>query len=339
MLSVTIIMASKGPSVGGMEKQVALQANHLVSRHGIRVTVLCAASYVDLFSDAVSTHIIPCHYSRFNPLLTHSIQRILKDVSPQIVHAHGHKAANILARMSGLDNQIKTFGTAHGTKKNSRAFAGLDYAIAVSEGVSQTLAPTPATVLPNAIERYQGTYIQKEDLCARFQMSPQRPLFIAAGRLAPVKRYDALMKSFHEIDANLLVFGEGALHAQLTRLETSNIKLAGFDANIQQYFGAADALVISSEREGFSLSMIEALSEGLPVISTPGSGTQNLIPQEATLSHDPSSWPKEFDLLIAQRAALKCKFAPVFEHIRSTCTPEAVVARLTKLYYSALEED
>jgi glycosyltransferase involved in cell wall biosynthesis len=65
------------------------------------------------------------------------------------------------------------------------------------------------------------------------------------------------------------------------RAQTPNlmgsVHLAGQRSDVANWYRAADLYVISSHTEGLSISMIEALASGLPVISTRVSGSSILV--------------------------------------------------------------
>ena len=71
----------------------------------------------------------------------------------------------------------------------------------------------------------------------------------------------------------LIILGEGPLRASLEALITKlglegEVHLLGFVENPFQYMAKADVAVFSSQTEGFSNAIIEALACGVPVIST-----------------------------------------------------------------------
>lgn len=336
MPSIILVLASDGSSIGGMEKQVAIQANTLASRQSFHVQVVAHSRYASLFANGVSFHPLPMQLGRRNPLLAWRLKRTLKALDSDIIHAHGDKAASLLNRVrKGLPNSIR-FATVHGTKKKASALQHMHEVIAVSQGVKAKL-PIASLVIGNAIEVYSGPKKTKTDLCRRFQLDESLPLFIAAGRLAPVKRYDWLMTAFTPLPANLVVFGQGPEHQKLKALEQGHIHLAGHSDSLQSWMHAADALVISSEREGFSLSMIEALQQGLPVISTPVSGTQDLLPPSCILhASSVSELANALSEKIVHLKEIEQESANAFDRARHECHPDTIVEQLINLYHKAL---
>lgn len=58
-----------------------------------------------------------------------------------------------------------------------------------------------------------------------------------------------------------------------------------------RYYDGADAFVLPTVREGFCMAICEALARGLPVISTPGCGLQELIADDAGILVEPADVP------------------------------------------------
>ena len=121
-------------------------------------------------------------------------------------------------------------------------------------------------VIPNPL-----TYSDK------YQSSLSNKIVITAGRLVPVKDFSSLIRSWttvHERHSEwrLEIWGEGGLRQALLKeindkdLEGS-ISMPGYSDNIMSKFAEASIFVCSSQYEGFSLSILEAMSCGLPVVS------------------------------------------------------------------------
>lgn len=111
---------------------------------------------------------------------------------------------------------------------------------------------------------------------------------VSVGRLSiGHKGFDRLI-SIHKklldegVKNRLYIIGEGddrfALEKQINDLEVSNTcTLVGFDENPYRYVSKADLFVCSSNKEGFSTAVTEALILGVPVVSTEVSGAKELL--------------------------------------------------------------
>jgi glycosyltransferase involved in cell wall biosynthesis len=100
---------------------------------------------------------------------------------------------------------------------------------------------------------------------------------IAVGRLVPLKQFDQLIESYSnsvlpEKNIHLLILGTGEEQTLLeNRIANLNLEdkvhLLGFKENVWDYISNAKFLVLSSQYEGFPMTILEALSLGIPVIS------------------------------------------------------------------------
>lgn len=103
--------------------------------------------------------------------------------------------------------------------------------------------------------------------------------FLAVGRFSPQhKGFDLLIKAFHLFaqrndDWCLDIVGEGTeeqLYRDLIKqlgLE-HRVAIHPFTNNIQHYYSQAQIYVLSSRWEGFGLVLVEAMSHGLPIVSS-----------------------------------------------------------------------
>ena len=100
---------------------------------------------------------------------------------------------------------------------------------------------------------------------------------LTVGRLALQKDHETMIKAFallpKEINAKLIILGEGPLRADLealiAQLKLNNrVSLPGFMIDPYPWFRSADLFVLSSRFEGFGNVIVEALECGLPVVST-----------------------------------------------------------------------
>ena len=96
-----------------------------------------------------------------------------------------------------------------------------------------------------------------------------------------------LIKSFRYIqnefkDAELYIYGEGELRAELEELVKSynlqeKVYMPGNILDIHSEMAKADVFVLTSNYEGLSNALLEALSMGLPCIATNVSGVEEYI--------------------------------------------------------------
>ena len=110
---------------------------------------------------------------------------------------------------------------------------------------------------------------------------------ISVGRLYPQKNQEMMIRAFAKIadefpDWQLVIYGEGPLRAELEFLVSSfklegRVLLPGRTEHVIEELRKSKVFCMSSDYEGMSNAMIEAICVGLPIISTKVSGTEELI--------------------------------------------------------------
>lgn len=112
---------------------------------------------------------------------------------------------------------------------------------------------------------------------------------VAVGRLQPQKNHKLLLNAFAEFhkvytDYELHIFGVGDLENQLKQQARDlhiedYVVFRGFSSDVQRDIWDSAMFVLSSDYEGISNSMLEALAMGVPVISTdcPVGGSRTYI--------------------------------------------------------------
>lgn len=149
--------------------------------------------------------------------------------------------------------------------------------IAVSPGVADDLAAgfsipkDHIVVIANPIDSEAI-----RDAAEKADAAPAGEPYVAAmGRLVPNKNFALLIEAFAraKIGGRLLIFGEGGERENLVKLIKErglegSVELLGFSNNPFPVLRHARCFVLPSNAEGFPNALLEAMSVGLPVIST-----------------------------------------------------------------------
>ena len=97
---------------------------------------------------------------------------------------------------------------------------------------------------------------------------------IAAGYFTERKNNEQLIKVFKDIDANLLLIGEGNLYSkyiELIKIENiTNVKILSYqkESDLFNIYRHADLFVTLSREDIFGHTVIESLANNLPVVSS-----------------------------------------------------------------------
>jgi glycosyltransferase involved in cell wall biosynthesis len=110
---------------------------------------------------------------------------------------------------------------------------------------------------------------------------------ISVGRLYPQKNQTMMIEAFSKIandfpDWNLFIYGEGFLRADLEKQIkeiglVDRVLLPGRTENVIEEVANSKVFCLSSNYEGMSNAMIEAMCVGTPIITTNVSGTDELL--------------------------------------------------------------
>jgi glycosyltransferase involved in cell wall biosynthesis len=130
--------------------------------------------------------------------------------------------------------------------------------------------------------------------------APDRPLVLAAGRLAAQKGFDTLLDAaarWHDLEPRplLVIAGEGPLGAEL-RARAAALRLdarfPGQRDDMPALLDAAAVFVLPSVWEGQPLILQEALRAGVPIVATRVGGTPALTGEDAALLVPPGDAPR-----------------------------------------------
>ena len=206
-------------------------------------------------------------------------------------------AAAWLAREAGLPVVITARGSdtsmlprfALPRRLIGAALREADALIAVSAGLAEGLialgaAPGKVTVLRNGVDL--AAFAPPADRAAlRAELGLSGPVILSVGHLIERKAHHHVIGALAELPgAHLLIAGEGperrALAALADRLGVAErVRLLGArpHGELTKLYGAADALVLASTREGWANVMLEAMACGTPVVAGPAWGSREAI--------------------------------------------------------------
>ena len=119
--------------------------------------------------------------------------------------------------------------------------------------------------------------------------SANERVLLCVGELTHRKNQTALLRAWRNLDVaghRLALVGDGPLRDDIERLVSEGVDLLGWRSDVPRLMGAADALVVPSLGEGFSLVILEALACGLPVFTTPVGGSEIVVGDDGAVRAD-----------------------------------------------------
>ena len=280
---------------GGAERVVSIVANHLCAEedYEIRLNVLVSGESFYPLDPRIDYRSAGFEVNRKNKLTRmislgrnflgaiSYVKKVIREYRPDVVFSLLEEM-DIVTYYALKDKRTCAFVCSERndpTKRNKplqklleRIYKTVDLFVCQSQTVADYYSMVPEsvkTVVPNPID---------------FAKIPERveeskpPRVVAVGRLVKQKNFPMLIESFatvaaaHE-DVTLTIYGEGpergTLEAQIEALGLSDrIILAGAHKDVVNCVRDAAVFAMSSDYEGFPNALVEAISVGVPVVTT-----------------------------------------------------------------------
>ena len=231
----------------------------------------------------------------------------------------------------------------------TRFFYGrADAIVATSRGVADDLAANYGVprskihVLHNPVDLDAHRAAAVEPIAT--EVSGDRPVVAAAGRLAGVKNYPLLIAAIAELagDDAGRTSGSSAKDPSARASKpwrTSAVSdrwcgFLGFQQNPWRYIARADVFALTSTYEGFGNVLIEAMACGTPVVATKSPGTVEIIADGDTgalVDHDARSIADAIGALLTDRAKRDAQVARARDSVGHYALP-AVAERYDRLF-------
>ena len=289
--------------IGGAEQQLILLAKGL-RRRGWKVSVVALSgtggdAAAELIAAGIAFLSLGMRKGLADPRGWIRFHHWLKQQAPDVIHAHLPHAA-WLARWSRLAAPIPVLvDTLHSSSTGTLARClGYrwsnwlpDRVTAVSQAVADThlsasmVTADKLTVLPNGVDAEAWRPDVAVRIATRRGLGLEKEfLWLAAGRLEPVKDYPSLLRAFARApnSARLVIAGRGPLQDELARMAQAlglenRVLFLGFQTDIRRWMQAADGFVLASRWEGLPMGLLEAAACALPTIATDVAGTREVI--------------------------------------------------------------
>ena len=209
-----------------------------------------------------------------------AVRAALVRFAPDVVHAHLRRSTRLLA---GIGPAAATIATLHLTV-NGPHFAAMDGLICIAAWQQRDI-PLDYAGLTFFINESMipARRLRPEEVAARrAELGVSAPQFLigAVGRLAHSKGFDVLIQAFERAAlpaAHLAIVGDGRERARLARMAGPGVTLAGFRAEVKDYYQAFDLFICPSRREPLGRVVLEALDAGVPIIATATDGPSQLL--------------------------------------------------------------
>jgi len=300
------------PTYGGSGVIATELGKSLAKRgHSIHFISYAIPMRLDSFVENIYYHEVEItNYPLFEfPLYTLAVTSKMVEVAKyeklDLLHVHyaiPHATSAFLAKQIINNNKVKVITTLHGT---DITLVGLEpsflplikFSIEKSDGVtavSRFLKEKTITnyniekeieIIPNFVDTdlYKPSKtLENRKLIAK----PEEKVLIHVSNFRPVKRVQDVIKIFDlvskKIPSKLILVGDGPDRSDCEKLcrelnICDKVKFLGKQTGLVDILSIADLFLIPSQSESFGLAALEAMSCGLPVISSSIGGLPELI--------------------------------------------------------------
>ncbi len=213
--------------------------------------------------------------------------KLLREIKPDIVHSHSVDMGYVMS-FACRKYGIKLFHTCHGVTFNDKQYSiikrGLDkfflkhsnfkYIITVD---FNSLIDFEKEHIENVVYIPNGVNIPKIN---NKHINSKNIKFIFVGRLEDQKGLNYLIDAVKEViksnkDFEILLIGEGSKRKELQK-QINNLRLGNYfnflgsktNEEVMNYYSKSNVFILLSIWEGLPITLLEAMSFGLPVIVT-----------------------------------------------------------------------
>lgn len=254
----------------------------------------------------------------FHPTLAGGIAHVASRTGAAVLHCHQYSPFVYAALARVWRPGLRLVFTEHGrlsdappsTKRrlvNPILARGAHRIFSVSQDlrrhmIAEGLPASRIEVITNGVDPEARSEFARDELRVTLAVTTSTVVLITVARLDPVKDLATLLAAMdgaarEGVDLHLVVVGDGperpALEAQAWSLGlASRVTFLGHREDARRWLSAADVYVSSSVSEGISLTILEGMSAGLPVIATAVGGTPEIVDASCGLlvpSRDPAA--------------------------------------------------
>jgi glycosyltransferase involved in cell wall biosynthesis len=291
---IQVLQIVENLAIGGMERIIqSLAAGLPKEKYQVRVWCLTKGGAIaeELKSAGIEVEILAMGPRCTLPFLL-KLKNKIKDSRIDILHAHGYAAATIgrtagfLAGVPVLLSHMHSTYWEYGKKKllvEKALSLVTDKIICCSSAVAAFVVHSEKVSPRKAVVVYNGAADMRGGDGAAFRaangLSPEDFVIGLPASLVLHKGQSYFLEAFKDIvkecpAARVVLAGDGPLKKELEELSgrlgvRKKVNFSGVLGEMGGFFAAADLVVLSStEREGISVAILEAMSAGKAVVGT-----------------------------------------------------------------------
>jgi glycosyltransferase involved in cell wall biosynthesis len=221
------------------------------------------------------------------------LSRVLKRHKPDVFIVGTFKKlflAALGAKMAGVPRVIARVGLESDTPRSIKYRVALkrwtDGVVVNANRMAEPFKGKSVRVIWNAVD---SRHMTPDATKLRHELDIPADAFVigTVARLALQKRIDRLLEVSGLLpDVLCIIAGEGTRREELTKKMSElgvseRVRFLGHRNDVGDVLAALDVFVVTSDTEGLSNAMLEAMSYGLPVVSTDVSGAEDALGEDS----------------------------------------------------------
>lgn len=237
------------------------------------------------------------------------IKKLMKNNKYEFVHCHS-PIGGVCGRLAAKLTKTKVIYTAHGfhfykgsSKVNWMIYYPIekclsyitdvlitinndDYNLAKQKMKAKKIEYVPGVGVD--VDKFKNLQVDKISKRKEIGVPDDAIMLFSVGELNKNKNHEVIIKSLAELNnsnVHYCIAGQGELDKYLIQLSeelnvSSKVHLLGFRSDVAELYKCADIFCFLSYREGLSVSLMEVMAAGLPVICSKIRGNVDLIQGE-----------------------------------------------------------
>ena len=224
--------------------------------------------------------------AKVDPLGILRIRRILLDGKFDLVHTH-LSTSSVNGTLAGRLAQVPALSTVHGMS-GKLSFVAANHLIAVSEQVKSHLVAQGVRADRVSVV-YNGYSPAAPSAEARSILGiPADAIVVGTvARVTAAKGVDDAIRAIALLRQSIpnlryLLVGEGdalpKIRQQVAELDLKDVVIfAGYQSNVRPFLAAMDVFLFASHKEAMGIALVEAMAEGLPIVSSNVDGIPEVV--------------------------------------------------------------
>ncbi len=295
-----ILHVETGMNLYGGALQVHYLLRGLANSRNVESTLVCpeGSAIVEAARENVrKLHSVPMK-GDLDLLFIPRLMGIIRKESPDIIHLHSRRGADILGGVAAKLSGTPCILTRRVDNPENRLLAKVKYllyshVVTISEGirkvlVSEGVPPERITCVHSAVDtsRY-GQACDSDWFRGEFGLGGDNLVCGMVAQFIDRKGHRFLLRAIPEIlkavpEATFIFFGKGPLEGQLkTMCRELNINemvtFAGFRDDLERIMGCLDLLIHPALMEGLGVSLLQAAAAGVPIVGTRAGGIPEIV--------------------------------------------------------------